>query len=219
MTFPIPLRLAIFATAGFLAVLPFVLRNRRMGWGWLIALVWGGLSFYSIHLVQVPLQGKLQRAIVGSDLAMWLRNFIIIAPSGVVQEFFKALVPVILIAGGLRIGTDKKLFASFAGVGFGLVESVLLVELLPVELGWIAIIERISTIFFHTALTTIAVGGGKAGKIAWGLPLAMLAHSLVNFVAVFYMQKIGIVWIEVIIGVVALASWVLSIIFYSKGDK
>lgn len=216
MDFQIPLRLTIFALAGFLTILPFVISNKRFGYGWIVALCWGGLSFGAIYLFQIPLQSAITKAILGSELPIWIRSFVVIAPSGIIQEFFKALLPMILIAIGWRIGTSKNLFGPFAGVGFGLVEAVILVGLHPSDIGWIAIVERIFAITFHVGLTTLAVSAGRFRKALWGLPIAILLHSLINFFAIYYARTLSMIWLEVIIAFISLVVWGISLKLYLK---
>ncbi len=189
-----------------------------MGFGWIIALLWGGLSFGSVYLIQMPLQKWLGGILMGTDIEVWLRSLIIVGPSGIIQEFSKALLPILLIVLGARIGTSKNLFGPFAGVGFALTEAVILVGLHPADIGWIAIVERASAIIFHVGLCSIAVGGGKGRRIAWGLPLAMLLHGLCNYAAVFLLRPFGVNTIEIVIGAIALATWALSLILY-MGEK
>ncbi len=190
-----------------------------MGFGWILALLWGGVSFAAVFYIQMPIQSALGDAILGSELPIWLRNLILIAPSGVVQEFFKALLPVTLLLIGLRIGTSRNLLGPFAGAGFGLVEAIILVGLYSGDIGWAAIAERASAIFFHVGLTSIAVGSGNWRRILWGLPFAMLLHSLSNFAAVFYMKSLGVLGTELLIAAVAFTIWCLSNLLYGKGKE
>lgn len=182
-------------------------------------MLFGGAAFAAVYYLQMPLQSAMAKPLLGSDIPMWLRNLIIVFPSGVIQEFFKMLVPMILLLVGLKLGTSKNLFGPFAGAGFGLVEAVMIVGFYPGEIGLAAIGERASAIFFHVGLTSIALGGGSFKKIAWGLPIAMLLHSLLNFFAVFYFKSLGVLWSEVIIGGFALIIWIAANILYGKGKE
>jgi hypothetical protein len=215
---PYWMRFVVFLFAASIALTPFLISSRKIGFGWLISLFWGAVSLFSIHLLQVPLQNFLTSAIVGSNIPMWARTAIVIFPSGLIQEIAKAVLPAILIATKARLGTSSKLYGPAAGAGFGIAEAIWLVGLHPGAIGAVAILERFFVIIFHTGLTALAVGGGKSKRIYWGLPAAIIIHAGLNYTAVSLISTIDIWSLEIIIAAVSLAVWIVSIVISKTKD-
>jgi hypothetical protein len=210
------LRIAIFLIAASGALLPFLIKLKKTGAGIFIAFVWGILSFWSVYLIQVPIQSWLTSLFVGSSVPIGARTFILVLPSGIVQEFFKALVPIVLIVFAGGFGSSRKLLGPASGAGFGIAEAVVLVGISNFPIGIIAVIERISAMVFHIGICSIAVSGGKLKKIKWTLPLAMLVHSVWNYTAIVLMSKMSLYFLEGFIAVVAFAVWGISIYLFKK---
>lgn len=217
--YPIWLRITCFVLFSFLALFPFFLTSRRIGYLWIVSLVWGALCFGSVYLVQMPIQSYIGELFLGSDVPNRVRLFFLILPSGIVQEFFKALLPIALISIFSKSVSPKRLLGPLSGAGFGITEAILLVGIARAPIGLVAIIERFSAMLFHIGATSIAVGEGNIKRIVWALPAMMLAHSVWNFLSIVLMQKIGVVHVEIFIGVVGLGVWLIAGIDNFKGAK
>lgn len=209
------LRFVGFLASASIALTPFLVRAKKIGWGWLISLFWGAIALFSVRLFQIPIQEAINSVLIGSNVPSWARMAFYIAPSGLIQEISKALLPALFILMGVKMGTSKGLYGPAAGAGFGIAEAVWLVGLSPGNIGAIAMVERLSAIIFHASATSIAIGGGKPRKMLWGLPLAIVLHSLYNYIAVSLMNKTDFWTLEAIIGVLSLLIWVFAI-FNSK---
>lgn len=216
---PYWMRFVAFLFAASIALTPFLISSRKIGFGWFISLFWGAVSLFSIHLLQVPLQNAITSAIVGSNIPMWARTALVIFPSGLIQEIAKALLPAIFIALSLKLGTSSKLYGPAAGAGFGIAEAIWLVGLHPGAIGAVAVVERFFVIFFHTGLTTIAVGGGNIKRVFWGLPVAIIIHSTMNYIAVSMINTVEIWTLEIIIAAISLALWFVSILISKTKEK
>ncbi|MGC9316272.1 MAG: YhfC family glutamic-type intramembrane protease [bacterium] len=213
------LRFVSFLTAASIALTPFLIGARKIGFGWLLALFWGAVSLYSIRLVQIPIQSVITSAMIGSNLPQWARTAFYIFPSGLVQEIAKWILPGTFLMLGVKLGTSEKLYGPAAGAGFGIAEAVWLVGLHSSAIGWVAVVERFTAILFHTGATALAVGGGKPKRMIWGLPLAILLHSLYNYIAITYMNKVNIWTLELIIGVMSLILWGFAIIISKEKEE
>ena len=218
MVIPVWIRIVFFGIAAAVALLPFFLRSRKIGFGWLVALVWGALSFSSVYIVQIPVQKDITSALVGSGFPQWARSALYILPSGVIQEFAKALFPIMLLLVGLRLGTSRKFWGPAAGAGFALTEAVIIVGIISAPVGTIALVERFSATIFHVGMCSLAVGEGRLRRFVWGLPMAMLVHSFWNYVAVSLIGKIGYWPLEAVIGAGALIVWGIAIKLSWKGE-
>ena len=213
------IRFVSFLAFASIAITPFILRARKIGFGWLISLFWGAIAVYSIKLIQIPIQQAITEALVGTDFPIWIRMIFYLFPSGLVQEIAKAILPAVLIIAGIRLGTSKTLIGPAAGAGFGVAEAIWLVGLHTGNIGAVALVERLSAIIFHTGASAIAVGGGNARRISWGLPIAIIAHSLLNYMAVSLVDYGGIWNLEIIIGLFGIIVWIAAIIISKNKDE
>ena len=219
MTFPVWLRLALFTLFAAGAYIPFLISKRRAGLAWLPALFWGAISLLSVYHVQIPVQGVIQSALVGSELSIPARKFLWVFPSGIIQELFKALVPFIIIALIVKTRDYRRLIGAAAGVGFGIAEAVVLVGLYRGDIGTAAIVERFTTIFFHTGLTALALGAATWKGRTVRLVIVMLLHSGVNFMAILLSSGSKIYITEGTLALISILTWGLALIEMRKDEN
>lgn len=212
IVYPIWVRICSFIGIALLGLFPFLGKKHKIGWAWIIPFTGGALALLSVYYIQIPVQELITKAITGSDLSMSFRMFLYILPSGIIQEFFKVLIPLIFLGFISNLKLPEDLWGPFAGAGFGLAEAIYIVGLSNQPIGQVALVERFTAIIFHIALSTIAINRIKLSKLIWTLPLAMILHSLFNYLAISAMKNMNLWEMEAIIGIFALGLWLVAII-------
>jgi RsiW-degrading membrane proteinase PrsW (M82 family) len=195
-------------------------------WPWAVLAGSAFLSWAALVLIQIPLQTWTRQAMSlfwGQDII--LRRLIIagiplVLISGLVQEGSK-LLPVVIFWWRKGKNIDPKLglvLGAAAGLGFGVFEAVWIhnsvfisgwsweaVRVYGLLLAILPFLERFFTVAFHTAASAIA-GWGLAKGWGWQFYLiASLAHTLLNYNAVFFQAGIlDQLQIEVIVAIFSL---------------
>jgi len=84
----------------------------------------------------------------------------------------------------------------------------------PVYMAFLGLVERFSAVCLHIALSVMVLYSIVAKKPLW-FWFALLWHAFVDAAAVFLVQKVSVVSLEGIVGVMALIS--LGVLFFLRG--
>ena len=212
------LELAIFGCFAFIWCLPWI-RRRLLTLSSIFSFVWGGIAFSSITWVQIPLQKVYSEALLGTAVPNFLRALGFAGISGFVQEFFKAIGPII----GLIVLRDRLKFKPIVlgvtvGAGFGLVEaSVLNWDAL---LSFWGIFERFSAICFHVGASGLVLYGFQQRKALLFYAIAALAHGFLNFLIwVFRRGYFSVALLEVLAFIYALVLFFIVLILSYRREE
>jgi hypothetical protein len=183
----------------------FTLRN-------MIIFILGCLSFVSVFLIQDPVQ-----RIVSGRIALYpviIRAILLAMVAGFVQEFFKALPPL--------IGKNPMISGGISGAGFGIAEAAFILiyasSIYGIKILFsVAPVERLFAIIFHISSTGIIMWGYSRKRFIFFFLIIAIIHGMVDSLAFLWQYgQIGLVETEVIFYSIATGLFLIYIFLLRK---
>ncbi len=174
----------------------------------LTVFILGMLSFGSIFIIQVPIQKLLSNSVFFYNLSDILKAILYASVAGFIQEFFKALAAF--------YDNGDSFSGAVAGAGFGFVEVVFIFLSAPF-VSFVAVLERIFTVMFHTSSTSLVMFGKEKNKFLIFYVGLSLVHMAVDTLAVlFHMHYITLSFTEISAAAISFLLFSAALFLYKK---